>query len=149
MKRKIKKGSTIYSFLDKQGVLENGNDELIEIAKKRYWSDFRKEYKKIKRKESKSFEIFFNFKEAKIINSEASKYHTTPPNYIKQSALLNKKSIVDHVAIGEIRELVIMHHNTLLAISEENGLAEPIGGQLLNQASLIEKRVLEFFSLLK
>ena len=51
MKRKIKNGSTLYSFLDKQGVLETEDNEIIDNAKKHYWSEYRKNYKKLQRHE--------------------------------------------------------------------------------------------------
>lgn len=149
MRRRIKKNSGIYAFLHASGVLEHGTSDDIEKAKKQYWAKYRKKYKQIKRKESKSFEIFFNFKESRIIATEAKKYHTSPTNYIKQSALRDTQGIVDRVAIGEIRQLVIRHHNMLLELVEENKLPQPTGSQLLTQISLLEERILDFFLSLK
>src|SRR5258705_9612425 len=104
MRRRIKNGSRLYYFLEEQGVLESGNKELIENTKKKYWKECRKNYKRIKRQESKSFVIFFNFKEFKIINQEAKKSHTSPTNFIRQSALNNNRGVVDRVEIGKLRK---------------------------------------------
>ena len=149
MKRSIKKNAGVYAFLEASGLLENGTSEAIEQAKKQYWKDYKKKWKKEKQKECKTFEVVFSLQELKIIISGAKKYHTNPTNYIKQTALTNKQSIIDPVAIGEIRELVVSHHNTLLVLTEENELPEQIADQLLNQASELEKRVLDFFSSIK
>ena len=108
-----------------------------------------KKYNRIKRQENTSFQILFNFKEEKVIKQKAEKYHTSPTNYIKQSALANKKNIFDPVAVGEIRELMILHHNALRTLAGENKLSQPISDRLLNQASELEKRVLDFFSSFK
>lgn len=145
MKRSIKKNAGVYAFLDRSGLLENGTGKAIEQAKKQYWKDYRKKYNKIKRQENTSFQIFFNFKKVKRITQEAKKYHTSPTNYIKQSALANNKNIFDPVVVGEIRELVILHHNALRTLTEENKLSQPISDKLLNQASELEKKCLTFF----
>jgi hypothetical protein len=149
MKRSIKRNSGIYSFLDNSSLLENGSSEAIEQAKRKYWRDFRREYKKARRHEYKSFEIPFTPKELNIIIKEAERNHTSPTNYIKQSALGNKKKIVDPVTIGEIRELLILHHNSLKTLTEENQLHELTADQVLNQVTLIETRVFDFFSSFK
>lgn len=149
MKRRIKKNSGVYAFLDASGLLENGTGKDIEQAKKQYWKEYRKKYNRIKRKENTSIQILFSFKEEKLIKQKAEKYHTSPTNYIKQSALANNKNIFDQVVVGEIRELLILHHNALRTLAGENKLLQSISDQLLNQASLLEKRVLDFFSSFK
>jgi uncharacterized protein (DUF1778 family) len=149
MKRSIKRNSGMYSFLENSGLLENGTGEAIEQARKQYWRDFRREYKKARRHEYKSFEIPFSLKEREVIKMGAKRNHTSPTNYIKQSALANQHSIVNRTAIGEIRESVISHHNTLLGLKDENQLPESLTNQLLNQAAELEKRIFDFFSTLK
>ncbi len=149
MKRSIKRGSNIYSFLDSTGLLENGSSEQIELAKKQYWRKFRTEYKKNNRKENKSFEVPFDPSELKQITAQAKKSRTSPTNYIKQSALINKHSVIDPSILGEIRELIVSHYNTLLKLNYEKQLPELVAGQLLKQASTLEKRMLYFFSLFK
>ncbi len=147
--KSIKKYSSVYSFLDKSGILENGTGEAIQQAKKQYWKEYRRKYNKVKRRENKPFQICFDFKEAAIIIEKANKYHSSPTNYIKQSALANGRNIPDPVAAGEIRELVILHHNALRTLEDENQLQKPIADRLLSQASQIETRVLDFISLFK
>ena len=149
MKKRIKKNAGVYAHLETTGLLENGTGKAIEDAKKKYWKEYRKIYNKIKRQENASFQILFSLKEVKIIQQKAEKYHTSPTNYIKQSALANNKNIFDPVVVGEIRELMILHHNALRTLAGENKLSQPISDRLLNQAAELEKRVLDFFSSFK
>lgn len=146
MKRKTKNGSAIYSYLDSQGVLEAGNNAQIQEAKKKYWADYRRKYKKIKRKESKSFEIFFSFKEMKIIKRETKRHRISSTNYIRQSALKVGKSIIDPVAVGKIRKVLFMNYNVLLEISKQNKVTQELGNQLLEQMLDLEKKVLAFLN---
>jgi hypothetical protein len=144
MKRKTKTSSTLYSFLEAQGVLETGNSEVILNAKKKYWAEYRRKWKKARRQERQSFDIFFSFKEMKIVTREAKKYHISITGYIKRSALMTKQ-IFDPVAVGEIRELLFFHHNSLESLSEENISSQHLVNQLVQQIVQIEKKVLGFF----
>lgn len=149
MKTSNKKNVGVYAFLDTSGLLEKGTGKDIEHAKKQYWKDYRMKYNKIKRQENTSFQILCNVKEVKIIKLNAEKFHTSPTNYIKQSALANNKSIFDPVVVGEIRELMILHHNSLRTLADGNKISQPISDRLLNQVAELEKRVLDFFSSFK
>jgi hypothetical protein len=149
MKRRIKKDSGVCAFLNASGILENGSNEEIEQKRKQYWTEYRRRHKKIKRQECRSFEIFLSQSETKKIKEEAKKHHTSPTNYIKQSAITNKHSVLDWFIVGEIRELVTIHHNTLLTLTEENSLSEQTGDTLIKQISAIEKKIFTFFLALK
>lgn len=141
--RKVKKGSGIYSYLNELGLLERGTDEELKNAKKVYWNNYKKQNKKENRKEDKSLKIFFNKKEYKIISIGAAKQRTSKTNFIKQSAITCQ--IISSVIVGEIRESLVLHHNTLLLLIEEKIISEEHGNQLVNQISEIEKRVLNYF----
>jgi len=148
MKRKTKKGSGMYAFLEKEGLLDSTDELIIKAAKKRYYAICKREWINAKKKESKSFEIFFTLDEFKTISSRAKKYHTSSTNYIKISALANKL-VIDPVFVGVIRELIIMHHNTLLLLVEEKTLPMQIAVPLITQILQIEKTAMNFFSSLK
>lgn len=149
MKRKIKRGSSLYAYLDKLGVLETGSPAAIEDAKNRYWKDYRTQFKKRKRQEKRSFEVFFTISEGNGIAKQAKRYNTSPTNYIKQTVLSNKCSIIDPICIGRIRELAILHYTTLLSLKDDNKIKDPIAKQLLSQASELEERLKDFFHKLK
>ncbi len=144
MKRKIKSRSVLYAFLDSQGVLETGTNKDIKNAKEQYWRDYRNQCKKIKRQENKSFEIFFNIKEAGIIKREAEKNNTSVTDYIKQSALTNNKGVVDRVQIGKLRQVLFSNYNAISNLYEQNKIPEQLGNQLLEQMLKMEKEVLAF-----
>lgn len=148
MKRHNVNGS-IYKYLDAIGVLETGTEEDIEVARKKYWTEYKRQWKKEMKKSRKSFEIFLTLKEANIITQEAKKNHTSTTNYIKQSALTNRGGIVDHVVIGEFRELLFLHHSALETLIENNMNAPEIDFTTFEEILNMEEQILEFLVSLK
>jgi hypothetical protein len=144
MRRRSKNNTGLYAFLDASGVLEHGTAEAIEQAKKQYWREYKRKWKKERKKTMKTFEIDFDLHDLKTIIQASKKQHVSPTRYIKKSALANQR-IVNPVSIGIIRELVIVHHNTILELIEEQKLSKPISSELLTQASRLEDAILDFF----
>lgn len=147
MARKIKRGSGIFEFLERTGLLENGSTKDIEQVKKQYWATVRKEWKQNKRKENKSYTIFLNPSELKIVAHSAKHYHNSVTNYIKQASLRygTNQIIIDRKIIGEIREAIILHYNTVQTLGEEHLLTERVATTLLREVEIIETKVLPFF----
>ena len=149
MNRRNKKSCGVYAYLDASGVLENGTGEDIEQAKDQYWKQYRKQWKKGKKLESKAIKVVFNFQEYRTIKRQAEKYKTNPTCYIKQSALNNNRGFISPSSIGELRELIILHHNSLQNLSEESIIPARFSSQLLEHMAGIEEKSLKLFSLLK
>jgi hypothetical protein len=149
MKRWYKKSSGVYTYLDASGLLENGSGEAIEQAKKQYWNNYKKRWKKEKQKTTKMVEVVFSMSEFRIITREAERHHTNPTSYIKRSALANSRVIADPAFIGEFREQLIMHHNSLQALAENNIMPLQVSCRLLEQMAGIEEKALKLFSSLK
>lgn len=145
MSRKINKNNGLYAFLDKQGVLESGNENLILVAKRKYWLEYKKNWNRIKLQEYKGFTIHYNQKELKVIKEAAEKYNTSITNFIKQSSLANKPNLVDPIAVGEIRELLALHFFFLQTLVEEDRLTSEQADQMLNKITNLEKEVLGAF----
>ncbi len=145
MSRKINKETGLYAFLDKQGVLESGNDELIRATKRRYWLGYKKKWNKEKLKKYKAYTIHYNPKELDFISKAAEKYNIKVTNFIKQSSLANKKNVVDPIAVGEIRGLLALHFFFLQSLSEEDKLSTEQANQMLNKITNLEKEVLAAF----
>jgi hypothetical protein len=149
MRSRINIKSGVYTFLDASGLLEHGTGEDIKKAKKQYWKKYKKKWKKEKEKESKKVEIVFSLPECKVITREAERSHTNPTSYIKQSALASGYGIADPAFIGEFRELIVMHHNSLQAICEDDIMPRQLSSRLLEQIAAIEAKALKFFSTFK
>lgn len=146
MKRNIKRSSGIYAFLESTGLLEKGSVEDIQRVKKQYWATARKEWKKNKRKECKSYTIFFNQPELKIVTRSAKNYHYSITNFIKQASLCynTNQSIIDKKIVGEIREAISLHYSKLQTLGEENILTQKAIDTLLKEVVNIETKVLSF-----
>jgi hypothetical protein len=146
MKRGIKKGSTIYTFLESSGLLEQGTVAEIEQAKKQYWAIVRSEWKRNKRETSKSYTVCFNDSELKLLTRSATKKHFSLTAFIKQASLCygTDACIVDKRIVGEIREAILLHYNTLQMLGEENILPETVTNKLLQEVLLIETKILSF-----
>lgn len=149
MKRNFKKHTGVYGFLDASGLLENGTGKQIEAAKKQYWKDYKKKWYKEHKENSKPFKIVVDLKQAKKIEQQAKKFHLHPATYIKQASLSNNQIIINPATVGEIRELIVLHHNSLLSFLEEDKLPKQIANQLISQVSRLENRILEFLSSFK
>jgi hypothetical protein len=149
MKRRNKKKCGVYAYLDASGVLENGTGQEIEKAKDQYWKQYRKQWKREKTLERKAIKVVFNFREYRIIKREAERHQTNPTCYIKQKALGNNREFINPVFIGELRELIVLHHNSLQDISEKSIIPASLNDLLLKQIAGIEEKALKLFSLLK
>jgi hypothetical protein len=139
MKEKNNNKNLLYAFLEEKGVLETGDNELIEDAKNQYWKNYRRQWKKDKRHDSKSYTILLNDDEARRVINEAKRYHTSPTQYIKETALTGKQ-IADPVAIGKLRELIYAYYNTLQTYIDKNFVSAHVGHKILEEITEIEKK---------
>jgi hypothetical protein len=145
MKRKIKYTSSIFSFLERKGVLDTMDTGAIETAKKEYWTAYRRQWKKAKRQQSKSYTILLSDQEANLVIKEAKRYHTSPTGYIKRNAL-TVKQMADPVAVGELRELLYSHYNSLQAAIDTLIIPAQLGHCVLEEITEIEKKLFALFS---
>lgn len=144
MKRKSKKGSGVLDYLETSGILEWGSYEDIEHAKKMYWTNVRKDYKKQKRKECKSITIFLSPEELHTITKAMHKGCKLTA-WVKDSviAFSTKEQCVDKIAVGEIRQAFMMHYLAIQAFEETNSLPEKIAETLLHQIARLEEKTLQ------
>lgn len=145
MKRKIKKGSGIYTFLEASGLLKTGSNADIEQAKKQYWATVRKEYKKTKRQRCKGYTVFLNYHELKIISKTAQKQRINSiTTFIKQASIAycNNQFVIDKVAIGEIRQALSLHYMAIQTLRDENIVPHQVADKLLKQIIFIETKTM-------
>ena len=141
--KKSKKSCGVYDYLSGLGLLSHGSDEAIIQAKKAYWATVRKEWKKIKRAQCKSVTIFFTTEEANIILKAAK--NVAIARYVKEAAIAygNKRFVIDKIAVGEIRQELILHYMTIQKLLEESKIDQEIALQLLQQVSNIETKTMQ------
>ncbi len=116
--RKRKNICGVTDFLQKSGLLENGTKEEITKAKKMYWVAKRKEWQIQKRKECKSYTVFFAPSEYKDLISTLKGPKMSVTAFIKQSALQIARNSrgVDKITAGQIREAFFETYNLIEAI---------------------------------
>jgi hypothetical protein len=127
----MKKGSKLYSYLEATGVLSSGNREDIARAKKQYWILVRKEWQKQKRKECKSYTVFFTPSEHKALTYALKGSRRSVTAFIKQSALqvARNSSGVDKMTVGQVREAFFETYNSIKALdtaTKEKHLSEAL-----------------------
>jgi hypothetical protein len=146
MKQNIRKKSNIYAYLNSIKVLETGNNQDIKAAKKAYYKQYKSEWRKAQRKQTKQFVVILTENEADQIITGAKKHRLTPTKFIKQStfAYLRKQYLpVDPLALATIRQLLAMNYAALRKLFDENRMPFETGRSLLIQMSELEKRVIE------
>lgn len=143
--RRIRKKSSLYSFLDAKGLLEKGTDEEIKKAKKEYWNQVKRTFRQEKRKREKEFTVSFTMEELKLITDEAKRHQMSRTSYIKTTTLayLSKRYVVpDEIEVKRISQLLAMNYNVLLQIAEEEKVQSHLGDILLEKILELEKKVL-------
>jgi hypothetical protein len=138
----MKSKSGLYDYLDKIGVLQNGTTEDIINAKKAYWKAIRKAWRKKQRLECKSYTVFFNLKEQKVIANVAKLKGVSITKFIKHSALqkVSDGCGADMITIGKVREVFFATYNSVEE-NKSNG-NEKLQLKILNHLLELERSVL-------
>lgn len=91
MKRKNKQ-SGVYAYLNTLGLLENGSEVELSIARKEYWKKYQANWIRTKRKQA-HLTVYFNNKEFRIIKNAARNNKRSNTRYIKEAALAYARNI--------------------------------------------------------
>jgi hypothetical protein len=118
----MKKQSKIYEYLESTGLLSNGSDKEISLAKAKYWESVRREYKKNRYKEQKSYTVFFTKQELNLIVPKSTKNSGGIVGYIKHSTISNAtgKLKTDKHILGQIRESIFKQYFIINTMVENN-----------------------------
>ena len=145
MKRKLKQSSGLFAYLDSTGVLATGNEEAIALARKEYWRNYKRMWRKEKRKKTKEIAITFSKEELKIITQFAKQHQGNRTALIKASVFgyLNKRYIIPAPeTMNSIKQLLGMHYNIMEQFLDENMLSQQIGNELKQKILELERTVL-------
>ena len=137
------KSTGVYDYLQSSGILLTGTGEDIELAKKQYWHQKRREYKRNRYRKQKSFAIFLTNSEIQLIK-KVSKNECDVTNFIKQAAMsaVNNKTANDRKFIGQIRKCLQLHYFSIQSICEERALDKEGRRQVLNMIASLEEQLL-------
>ena len=141
----MKKQNRVYEFLQASGILEIGTAEEIQLVKKQYWAQVRKQYKQNRRHQQKSYTVFFTAEELKLIRPKANQFRNVT-NYIKQAALSQAKGkcTIDKKTVGEIRQALALHYGSIQQLQEDNILPNRLAEEVLEEITVIEKMIFQF-----
>jgi predicted HicB family RNase H-like nuclease len=143
--RKAKANSNLYTHLRKSGVLEHGNHEQIQSARKEYWKEYKRLWKKDRRKKEKEFTISFNSEEQKILTEAAKRHKISRTAFIKQAtfAYINNSFVVpDSMEVKQIAQLLAMSYNSIQELFVEDKIDSQIGRVLFEKISDLEREIL-------
>ncbi len=144
MKQKLKKKSGLYAYLNSAKVLENGSDQDIALARKKYWSEYRAKWRQQRRKEIKELLTEWNPRELHILTAAARKHNKSRSRFIKAccfSYINNRYIVPDSFAINTIKQYLAMNYNALKKLFDENRIPYQTGSQLMQQISELERSV--------
>ncbi|MCH8904457.1 MAG: hypothetical protein IIA45_11145 [Bacteroidetes bacterium] len=129
----LKKDNNLYEYLERTGVLQTGDEDLIQKARNEYYKLYQKEYKRNRRITHPEFSIHFAPDEHLTIAEAARKHNMSISRFIKDASLSYTKQVylaLDPVRIGRIEQSLSQ------IINEIRSLAESKDFWLDSQASL-------------
>lgn len=143
--RKAKANSNIYTYLQKSGVLENGSHEEVQRVRNEYWNEYKRIWRKDKRKKEKEFTISLNSKEQKILAQVAKGHKISRTAFIKQAtfAYINNSFIVpDAMEVKRISQLLAMIYNSIQELYEDDKIETITGRVILEKITQLERTII-------
>jgi|ERR1035437_783158 plasmid maintenance system antidote protein VapI len=143
MRHVKKKG--IYDYLDSIKILESGNDEEITLARKKYWREYKAEWRRNKRKNEKELTTSWTGDELEELTNAAKKHKVSKTKFIKKSTLayIDKRYIVpDQIEVRRIAQLLSITYNSIREMMDENALHMHTGKIILEKIFDLERQVL-------
>ena len=129
-------------------MLESGNKLLIQDAKRRYWADYKKQWRRAKRAQSKVFTIYLDPKEYKCIGRAIAKSSTSLTRFIKQAALAmaQQATALDPATIGLVRECLALCCTDLEELLQGNGVSRVIEEGILDRMEKLEDEIIHLIT---
>jgi hypothetical protein len=121
MAKRSKRYADFYQFLTPY--LEKGSPAEIAWAKKEYRRRYKAEWRRVHRKENKTFTVGWTKEELGILTVASKKHKVKPTRFIKQATLayINKRYVVpNQQEVNKILQLVAMTYNAIETIIQES-----------------------------
>lgn len=140
------KQSKLYDFLDEQGVLDTGTPADIERERRNYWRQYKSNWRRQKRAESKSITISLTHQEYTIIARSAKKQKMSVTKFVHTASLVfgqQQTMPIDEQTMGYIREALLLNYNRMSDLADDNQLSAITEQQLVQKLADIERVVVE------
>ena len=145
MKRRNDHKSSLYQYLDEIGVLENGTEEEIQTARALYWKNYKRLWRKQKRKVEKELRTSWTADELKDLTKASKLHKMSRVKYIKSATIAysNKAFIVpDKIEVRRIAQLLAMNYNLIQEMIDEKALHLQTGKIILARINELERAML-------
>lgn len=144
MERSTNTVKSLYEHLEQSGVLQSGDEQFIQLERRKYLNAYKAQWRRNKRKEQKECTISFTKKELKQITGILSAYNYSLPQFVKMVILqyLQQSYVpIKSETINHIRALLTQNYALLQAIEETNdNIAQ---SNLIQRFALLEKTLLQ------
>jgi predicted DNA-binding ArsR family transcriptional regulator len=121
--RVLKQNTGVKAYLDSIGILQNGTQEDISKAKKEYWKQYDKLYKRKKRKQKREFLISLNSKELALVVEAAKEKGMRVTEFMREAALaeMQKAYVIPYPhVLKEIAQSLILCKTSIKNIAEKD-----------------------------
>lgn len=143
MKRR-NKSSGVYTVL--APLLEKGaTEQELKCARKKYWAEYRKNWRKDSRKANKEVAITFDMNEYRQISEGASKHHKNRTKFLKLCifAYLNQTFVVpNEFEVKRLSQTLGMMYFDMQVLMEKKDLSFDFKTEILHRLEKMERDVL-------
>ena len=137
--------SKVYQYLEKVDALDKGVDIIVQ-AKKQYYTSYKNNFIRQKRKSQKHFTIFFTQEEMQDINENITRLKfTSKTKFIKSAALAyctQAYVIPNYLEIRMIRQHLAMTFNALQELLDQQTIELNLGKKIQQMIFELERQVL-------
>lgn len=131
--------------MQSSGVLENGTNDDIQKIRREYWREYKKIWRKNKRKANKEIVISFTADELNEIQIQSGRHKLNRTKFIKRAcfAYINKSFMVpDLKEVKKISQFLAMSYNSIQEMTAENTIDFKSGKSILEAIYKLEREIL-------
>jgi hypothetical protein len=143
--RRGSKKQGVYAYLTATGVLEKGTEVEINAVRKKYWSEYKRKWRKSRRKEQEEITTSYTKEEMNILIKAAKEYGMNRTQFIKETtfAYINKSYLIPHKKeVAYIRQLLGMMYNSVNDYRDSDNIRSGSINILLEKINALEKEIL-------
>lgn len=144
-KKNTYRNSEVYRYLKCNGFLDKSAEEIAN-AKKQYWKQYKRNWRKAKRGRNKSITLLFDKQEYAELKVKAIEHKRSVTKYIKEAAIAysrNQYVVMDIRQVMEIKELLTLNYNFLQKRFNEMRLPFKEGLETIERYRRLENKVLQ------
>jgi|GEM_PF-6127980 len=143
------KGSSLMTFLYDSGIYDREHTlEDINALKRRYWREYKSQWRKNKRANNCEYTVYYSHRENKAIARAATAYGRSPTRFIHDIALSISKEnrlVPNEHLFGAISESLIMSKLMIENFETRNHISTHQSDQIIRALQSIEEQITNLF----